>query len=377
MAGVDISRISDLVRSTRATENYKGSWLDLVAQLRGYPLVSRFFAKRTEKSADRIKWRVAISSNPSAQSDLTNFHVGAYSQLQVAKGENLRELDVKLAKVRQAMAISKDEIILNQGGDTEEQLLDLYQEKLTHELDFPLLSKLEYALAGQPSSGTPAVFETFGLRYWLPAVLANGAAPASTQALLMNGGGDPVNYPNGAANLTVAAAPRWAHAIAGYNKVADDDLLGKMWEFSIRVNKFVPEGASAINSMGNNRVILCQTPVLRDWVHLQVVANDNPGMDLGRNRATAMFMSTPVEALPIIDTPASPLYSTTSGLLYNLDLDSFEYRVHPAWNFALEEDTKESTPDVKVLYRQAYHQLVCKDREKNFVGYTTNLDLIS
>lgn len=370
---IDISKVADLVRSTRATEAYKGSWLDLVANLRGYPLVSRFFAKRTEKSADRIKWRVAIDKNPSSQSDLSGFHVGAYSPLQVFKGENLKELDIKLAKVRQGMSISKDEVIMNQGSGDGDQLLDLYQEKLVHELDFPLLSKLEYALAGSQSTTSPTYVETLGLRYWLPRL-------AGATTLQINGGGNPITTDGaeltaGAANLAVADATRWAHAVCGFDKVSDDDLLGKLWEFRILCNKFVPEGAMAINTRGENRVILCQTPVLKAWANLQVIANDNPGTDLGKMRDMVYFMSTPVETLPVIDSGSS-LYTGTGGsphgLLYDLDLDSFEYRVHPAWNFALEEDMKESTPDVRVLYRQAYQQLACKDRAKNLVATTTN-----
>jgi len=391
MAGVDIGRIADLVRSTRATEFMRGSWLDLVAQLRGYPLTSRLFARRVEKSTDRIKWRVAIDQNPGLQSNITGFHVGAYSTVQTAGQENLKELDIKLCKVRKAMAISKDEIVMNQGSG-DEQLLDLYQEKLVHSLDFPLMSLLEYALAGTTSAVAPSIQETTGLRYWLPADL-------QATDLEMNGGGNPVagsgaqGYYNssgtavgsevttGAANLTVAAAPRWAHAVCGFDKVSDDDLFGKLWEFGLRCNKFVPEGAMTFNTAGSNRLVLCQTPVMKAWVHLQVVANDNPGSDLGRMRDQVMFMSTPVETLPVIDTPSSPLYTGNAtnahGVLYDLDLDSFKYQIHPEWNFALEEDTKDSTPDVKVLYRQAYQQLACIDRSKNLVAATDNSALYS
>lgn len=376
MAGIDVGRISDLIRATRATELYKGSWLDLTAAFRGNPLTSRFFAKRTMRSADRIKWRIAVDANPSTQLSTAGFHVAAFSQVQTAKGENLKELDMKLAKVRQAMAISRDEIVMNQGGgDGGEQLLDLYNEKVVHELDQPLLTKLELVLAGSWSVISPTVQETAGLRYWLP-------AKTTATTLEMNGGGNPVALDGneitvGAANMPVATAPRTASAVCGFNKVSDDDLLGKIWEFRTRMNRFVPEGASAINSAGSKRVLLCQTPVLKDWMHLQVIANDNPRNDLGQYRNTAKFMSDDVEALPVIDTLGSPLRPTASGLFYDIDLDSFEYRVHSAWNFELEEDQKESTPDVKVLYRQAYQQLVCKDREKNLVGYTTNSSLYS
>ncbi len=369
----DVSRIADMVRATRATELFKGSWLDLVPALRGYPLVKRFFVKRTEKTADRVKWRIAVDSTPSTQLSVEGFHVGAYSQLQVSKGENLKELDMKLAKVRQAMAISKDEISLNGGGNTGEQLLDLYNEKLVHELDQPLLTKLELVLGGTWSVVSPTIQETCGLRYWLP-------ADSTATTLEINGGGNPFaangsEITAGAANMPVATAPRTAHGVCGFNKVSDDDLFGKLWEFRVRMNRFVPEGASAINSSGDNRVILCQTPVLKDWMGLQVIANDNPKNDLGKMRESAKFMSADVEALPVIDTIGSPLRPTDHGLLYDLDLDSFDYRVHSDWNFELQEDMKESTPDVKVLYRQAYHQLACKDREKNLVAYTANTAL--
>lgn len=376
MAGTDISKVADMVRATRATEKYKGGWIDLTSALRGYPLVKRFFAKHVQRSADRIKWRIAVDQNAAATMSLAGFHVGAYSQIQAAGQENLKELDMKLAKVRQVMAISKDEIELNKGGgDGGEQLLDLYNEKVVHSLDQPLLTKLEMALAGSWSVISPNIQETAGLRYWLPAQNA-AATLASTTALTLNGGANPFALDGneitaGAANMPVATAPRYAHAVCGFSKVSDDDLLGKIWEFRNRVNKFVPDGASGVNSNGTNRQILCQTPVLKDWMHLQVIANDNPRNDLGKYRDTAMFMSSSVEALPVIDTIGSPLRPTTSGLFYDLDIDSFDYMVHSAWNFELEEDSKESTPDVKVLYRQAYQQLACKDREKNLVGLTT------
>lgn len=375
MAGVDISRIADMVRATRATEKYKGSWLDLTSALRGYPLVKRFFAKRVERTSDRIKWRIAVDPSPATTMSLNGFHVGAYSQVQTSGQENLKELDMKLAKVRQAMSISRDEIELNGANGTGEQLLDIYNEKLVHSLDQPLLTKLEMALAGSWSVISPTIQETAGLRYWLP-------AKTTATALELNGGGNPValdanEITAGAANMPVATAPRYAHAVCGFSKVSDDDLLGKIWEFRNRVNTFVPEGASGVNSNGTNRQILCQTPVLKDWMHLQVISNDNPRNDLGKYRDTAMFMSSSVEALPVIDTIGSPLRPTTSGLFYDLDLDSFDYMVHSGWNFDLQEDSKESTPDVKVLYRQAYHQLACKDREKNLVGYTTVSGLYS
>lgn len=379
MAGVDVGRIGDLVRATRATEKYKGSWLDLTSAFRGFPLVKRFFKQQLTRTSDRIKWRIAVDPNPTATYNLTNFYVGAYSQVQTAGQENLKELSLSLCKVRQAMAISRDEIELNGANGTGEQLVDIYAEKLCHSLDQPLLTKLELALGGSWSAVSPTIQECSGLRYWLPAQ-TNAADIASTTALSLNNGSDPYTLGGtlitaGAANQPVATAPRTAHSVVGYNKVSDDDLLGKIWEFRGRVNRFVPEGASGINSTGTNRVILCQTPVLKDWVHLQVIANDNPQRDLGEYRDKAMFMSSDVETLPVIDTVGSPLRPTANGLFYDLDLDSFEFMVHSAWNFKLEKDMKESTPDVQVLYRQAYLQLACKDREKNLVGYTTNSSL--
>lgn len=380
MAGVDVGRIADLQRATRATEKYRGSWLDLTAPLRGFPLVKRFLKKQLNRTADRIKWRIAVDPNPSAQMSLAGFYVGAYSQVQTSTQENLKELSMNLCKVRQAMAISRDEIELNGANGTGEQLVDIYQEKLCHSLDQPLLTKMELALAGSWSATSPTIQELCGLRYWLPAQTA-AADVSSTTALSLNNGSDPYTFlagsnvgsviTAGAANMPVATAPRTAHNVIGFSKVSDDDLLGKVWEFRQRCNTFVPEGASGINSNGTNRVILCQTPVLKDWVHLQVIANDNPKRDLGEYRDKAMFMSSDVEALPVIDTLGSPARPTASGLFYDLDLDSFDFQVHSGWNFKLEKDMKESTPDVQVMYRQAYMQLACKDREKNLVGYTS------
>lgn len=365
MPGVNIAAIQDMLNLTRATELKQGSWVSFAADLPDYPLHTSLIPRLVRRSSFEYKWTVTRE-----EGDLmaNGGYTGINVPLQVSVGPQSKRLSVMLAKVRFATAYSDDEEELQGGSD--EELADIVLMRKAEKLDLPLMSFLEHALAGQPSSGSPTYQELYGLKYWFP------ADTAATDLELL-GGADPTNYSGGAAGLTVADCPEWAHAVAGYNTVSDDDLFDKLHEFRLRVNYFVPEGVKSLDSATPKRCIMTQHPTYLDWARVQTAANDNLRNDVGMWRGALNFMSTPVKILPVISEPGSAETPTDHALCYDLDLNTIKFIMHSAKNFDMQTMQKADTPGTVHAYREGYAQMVCINRRKNLVLASTNSNLIA
>lgn len=361
MAAVNIQQIGDFLRQTRATELKKGSWVSLSSDLPDYPFYSTLVQKTTRRSSDRYEWTATFGTPNDTHYSAVN------DPLQISIPEISKRLGVRLSKVRKAIGYARDEEEL-QGGD-EETLVDIILQRKAEQLDQPLLSFLEHELAGNGGSSSAPRQQILGLDYWLP-------AKTTATDLELNGGSDPVGFANGAADLRVADLERWAHAVCGFTKVSDDDLLDKLHEFFIRANYWVPEGVRQLDSAVPSRCVLCQHPVYLTWARLQTKSNDDLRDDVGMWRNSINFMSVPVKWWPAISTPGAKNTPVGSGRLYALDLNSIELITHSAFNFDLETGNDPNVPGTVKLWREGYTQLVVKNREKQLVAYTTAPDLI-
>lgn len=355
-----IKTIGDVLRQTRNTELEKGSWVSLSSDLADYPFYSHLVKKTTRRSSFTYAWSLTIGTpNDTAYSQVND-------PLQVSVPDISKRLTVDLSKVRKAIGYARDEQELQ--GTDEEQLVDVVLQRKAEQLDQPLLSFMEHELASDGGTSSDSKTQIYGLKYWLPR-----SSTATTLAL--NGGGNPANFSAGAANLTVADVPRWAHAVADFAQVSDSDLFDKVNEFLIRVNYHVPEGAKTIDTASSQRCILCQHPVYLEWVRQQTTANDDLRDDLGMWRGAINFMSIPVKWWPVISEPGGSETPSDHGLLYVLDLNTFKLVTHSAYNFDLETAIDPNVPGTVKLWREGYTQLICVNREKNATFSTTNSDL--
>lgn len=353
--GVEISTITDILTLTRATELAKGEWVSLVSDLPEYPLHQGLIPRVTRKSSYKFAWTLTRQgANPFRNGGYTGVNV----PLQVSVDPLAKRLEVPLAKIRFATAYAEDEEELQ--GDSDTELADAVLMRKSEDLDQPLLSFMEHALAGAPSSASSTYKELFGLEYWFPSTVG-------LTAVDMDGGTDPVGFSGGAAGLTVAECPEWAHAVGGFSKVSNDDLFKHIADFRMRVNYHVPSGSKSADSATPNRIILCQYPVFLEWAEIQTAANDNLKSDVGMWRGAINYMSTPVRKLPVISEVGSAERPTDRGILYDLDLNTLQLVVNDRFNFELKVLQKSDTPGVVHAYREGYVQLICKNRRKNLV----------
>jgi hypothetical protein len=357
-----VNQLQDLINLTRTTELQKGSWLSLVSKLSGYPLVQSLLPRATKRTSHQIQWTLTRDPNPNDTAE----YVGVGDPVQTSAPQLSRRATVNMVKLRRATTFARDEQELQ--GTAEEELADIVTMRIAEKLNQPLLDFQEEKLAGAPANGDDD--ELYGLRYWFPSDLTAGK-------LELNGGGNPAGFAGGAAGVTVADVPRWAHAVSTFDQVADDDLLDTLHEFRIRVNYHVPDGVRSLVSDSPSRVILTNHPVYLTFARLQTTANENLRTDLGLYRGEVTFMSTPVRFLPVISTPGQPETPTDRGLLYDLDLNTLQLVVHSGYDFSLQQMDKADTPGVVLAYREGYEQLVCKSRERNLVAATDNVELIA
>lgn len=358
----NINQLTDYVNLTRSYELQKGGWTSFVADLPEYPLYSGAMVPRTTlKASDPVVWTLQIA-RPSS------FEVsGANHPVQFTNYEDTVRIQVNWAKVRTKVMWTKEEQEL-QGG-TEEQLLSIVKKKkVTH--DFEMVQGLEHKLAGDGTAGG-AFTDVQGLDAWLP--VSDYSTYATTPALQLNGG---VDVQFSGLGTTVAATPRWGHARAGFDAVSDDDLFDKLDEFFVRRKVFVPEGTTQIDGGMPKNVIFVQNAVQRAWARLQTVSNDNLQDDLGRWRTNIFFMGIPVVYLPVISEGDSAETPADYGLIYCLDLTTWHFVVHSSFNFTLSPPTPDdNVPDTIKMWRTAYLQLICSNRERNLALTTTNTDL--
>lgn len=361
-----ITQLRDQLNLARDTELAKGRWVSLSSPLPDYPLYSALIPRMISKWSHTIAFTIS-QDEVGKTTDLTNFFVGVGTPISPASHAATKRPSVNLAKARETTTYAEDEPELQ--GTSEEELADIVVMRKAEQLDLPLLAKQELSLTREPASST-AEQEVFGLPYWFP-------HDSTATDIELYGGGNPSNHSGGAAGITVAEAPRWAHAVGGFDKISDDDLFDKLQEFHIRVNAYVPEGVPALDSGMPERCILCQSPVFVQWARLQQVANDNPGRDLGMWRDAIWYSGTPVKWWPAFSEPDSSGTPTGYGLIYDLDLTTLKLAFHSGFQFDLEVREPQDQPRVIWLVREGYYQLICVRRNRNLVMYTDNTALIS
>lgn len=363
-----LSSLRDHVNLTRATELQKGGWASLSSPLPDYPLYSALLPRLVKKSSDTYSFTIS-TDEVGKTTNLTGFFVGVGSTIQPAQHAATRRATVALAKAREVTTISEDQRELQGSDDT--QLADQIALIKAEQLDLPLLAKQEFTMARSPG-GSETETEVFGLPYWFP-------HDAAATDIELYGGDDPTGYAGGAAGVTVAQVPRWAHAVGGFNAVSDADLFDKLQTFLIRVNAYVPEGVKAIDSGAPDRCGLMQHPVAVNWSRVQKLSNDNPGRDLGMWRDAIWYSSIPFKTWHAISEPDSPTCPSGYGLIYLLDLSTLQLVFHSTYGgmFNLQTREPQDQPGVIWLFREGYYQLICKRRNRNLVLYTANPDLIS
>lgn len=348
---VNVQSLFDLAAWTRASEYKKGGYVALTETLPDYPLFNMLLTRETLTSTPTLRFQILKDADNS-------FEVTQVGEpIQVTIPRHAQTASVNWAKVRTAVGWFADEEAFN--GVDGDQIIDVVvARKVEH--DAAMRRALEVKFANNASEASKN--DIIGLKDWLP-------ADTTATELELNGG---ANVVYGLSNVTIANTPRWGHAVCGFTTLSDADLFRKLSEFMHRSKYYVPEGARTIDPGSANRVILCNSPTFVQWEGIQTTANDDLRNDVGIWRGAINFRSVPVKILHAQSEPDSAATPDGHALLYMLDLNTWKLFIHSDYNFTLSEPVKDpNVPGSVKMWREAYLQLACINREKNLVAYTT------
>lgn len=350
-----IQQLADVANFVRSTIN-RDKYQSLAALYPDYLYTQQFLqsTRRTTAVSTTVQETLEVAAPSSFEASYVNH------PLTVAVPDLLKKVTVELVKYRAAVGFSTDEQAFSDNNP--ERVVKAVEVRMK-KVERDWIEGLENALATKPATSSVFPQTLLGLPYWLP-------ADAAATDLEMNGGSDPVGFTAGAGNLTVAEVPRWAHAVAGWTKLSDDDLFDKMSEFLNRAMYFSPVSYNAEAPNTPQRQILIQMPLRMAYERLLTVANDNLRSDVGMWRNNLNFRSIPMYVWHAISDPASPV-RPAHGLLYIIDWNTFDWITHSSFDGSMEEPVHDpNVPGAIKIWRQAYTQLRCLNRERNATFYS-------
>lgn len=353
---IAVTQLFDLAAWTRTTEYRKGGYVSLTEPLADYPLFNMLIPREVIRSTPNIRYQLATNA---AQSYET---VQVGDPVQVAIPKTADAVTLVWSKKRTSMAWFADEEAFNTVGSQDEIIDVVAQRKVEHDAEFR--RNLEQELAGASSDSKDDIL---GLKDWFP--------HSTTAAFNLNGGGNITAKEY--TGPTTVQVPRFANATVGFTKLADDDLFQSISNFYHTAKYFVPDGARAIDSGSPSRVILCNVPTFLAWEELQTAANDDLRNDIGVWRGAINFRSTPVRILHAQSDSESSAYDGTRAFVYALDLNTIKLWVHTNYNFVLSEPILDpNVPGQVKMWREAYVQLACINREKNLTATSTAAEFL-
>jgi len=359
VSSVSVNNLFDLAAWTRATEYRKGGYVSLTEPLAEYTLFDMLLEREVIRSTPTVRYQLA--TNPA--NSYETVQVGDPVQTSIPK--TAKTVALQWAKKRTVLAYYADEEAFNNLGSADEIIDVVAQRKVEHDSEFR--RNLEVELAHQSSH--PTKNDVIGLKNWFP-------AKSTATALELNGGGNVTAKEY--SGPTVADVPRWGNAVCGFTKLSDDDLFKKISQFYHTAKYFVPSGAKTIDSGTPSRCILVNIPTFLAWEELQTAANDDLRNDLGMWRGTINFRSTPVKKFHAQSDPDSAATPQGHALAYALDLNTIRLWVHTNFNFSLSEPVKDpNIPGQIKMWREAYVQLACINREKNLTAYTASPEFLA
>ena len=350
--GISVKNLKDLVAWTRITEYEMGGYVSLTEPLAEYVLFNSLMSREVIRSTPKISFQLATEAANSYETVV----VGDPIQTSVPKTSNTVTLD--WSKKRTSLVYFADEMAFNSVGSSDEIIDVVQQRKVEHDAEFRRNLEIEIS----DRSSHPTKEDIIGLKDWFP-------AKTTATELELNGGGDITAKEY--SGPTQATVPRWSNAVCGFTKLSDDDLFKKISNFYHSAKYYVPDGARAIDSATPDRCILCNLPVFLAWEELQTAANDDLRHDLGMWRGSINFRSTPVKILHAQSDPNSSSTPDDHALVYALDLTTLKLWVHKDYNFNLSEPHEsENVPGQITMWREAYLQTACINREKNLTAYS-------
>lgn len=284
-------------------------------------------------------------------------HLGMFATLTPSTPEVMAEISVDWRHTESNWNIERREILMNRGS--REQVFKLITSRRAGGT-LSMVEKVEECFWSKPATSADQT-TPWGLEIY---VVFDGGADGHT-------GGDPAGFPAGAANLTVAAAPRWRNYQFTYTDVSQSDLIRRMRTCHRQIRFQSPIDLEGYRrGTGKTMRIYVNDAVMGQFEELAESRNENLGPDVGRIDETVVFKKHPIIYVPALDLdhisgagrPVNPIYFIDYDCLFPIILEG---------DFLHEQEFKGSNqPNVTTHVQDLTWNLACYDRRGLAVGAT-------
>lgn len=263
----------------------KKNWVDLSADLQRFIIASKFFKKnkQRERGGTYIHFKFQDKRTGNAR----------FSGLFDRDRKGVKDLSgrgrVEWAKITSNFSYDVDE---PEFQTTPEEIVDILAMR-NHDMHMGIFELMEEALWSSPTSPNDDPMPWMGIPFWLQ---SSTTTPAG--AFL---GGNPANFPAGAADIEVVAVPNWRNWTFAYTDASRDDLVVKLRKSLYKTDFNSPHMFPQLDAADSDFIHFTTFAITEDLAQLTETRNENLGVDLDKFRGAIILNGAPIVAVPYLD----------------------------------------------------------------------------
>lgn len=343
-------QIQDFVQTTFSVLVKKDAWKDISLSYQRYIVAEDFLNDK----------KMSVTGGPNIRAELQVRNTGTYEKsgwfatTQTKIVDMMENITVPWTMARVSMAYSIYEDVWQQGP----QRIVSYIKARKQAMNNDLVEGLEFALWDAPTGPNEKPMSPWGMSHWFQ---------RSTGDFGFNGQ-NPSGFSD-MAGLDATMYPNWRNGTFSYSAYTHDDFYGKLAE-AMHKSHFTPPRSYAEIAGGKPQYQLRTSyNVVNQFFLAQTAANDNLRMDIGKWYKGPLFRGVPVEWVPVLDNPASPVYDATDPI-YGIDRTSLKMFYREGREKTFHPPMRDSSqPDVIKQFVDLQWNWIMMDRRKNFIGY--------
>lgn len=343
----------DLVQATQHAYKEK-NWVDLSLPFQKYffpRLVrSQDGKKRPEQGGDLLEFKLQIANQGSYR------NTGFYNTDVLNKVNVLSRAQITWGFQDANYIYDDREPEWNRGRAQIISLTELNE----HGLYNDFFHGIEQDLWKAPTSATQNPMPMFGFPFWLQ--------KSSTADFGFNGG-NPTGFPAGAANVLVAAVPRWSNGTFTWTTISPDDFVIKVLEAMTKCEFQAPDPYPNLVKEKPDWGLYTVWSNLAVMMRLLQAGNTGLGDDICKFMGNVVMKGIPVQWVPALDNADSGAQDTSLPF-YGINWSNFNYFFKEGESLKRQPMYRAPTSHrVWVRYLDNAGNLACYKRNGSFVGW--------
>ncbi len=344
MASLHVADIADLVTSTLADLG-RMKWTEAATDLQEYVAFGSLINKGrvTFGSGSSVTWNVRLGQNTAGNAR----HAGMFEVDNINVGEGLKTANAPWRHATSGWAFDRREPSMNKSPA---MIVDLIKERRVEAM-VEMAEEVEdkfWAAASGTTTDAP-----LGINTWLVRNATTGFT-----------GGNHANFSGGLGGISSTTFPRWANWSAAYTTIGSAAGIALWREAFVKTRFKSPVAVSQYNT-GDKYSFYCGYDELAELESYQLGQNESIGTDLAAMDGNVLFRKIPVVWVPAVDSDSgNPIYGINWGVFKVAILNGWNLKETGPFQHGLQHNTLQTHVDLT-------YQIICYDRRRTFILYTT------